>query len=449
MPRRTKSLPKYRRHKASGQALVTLNGRDIYLGTYDSPESHEEYRRIIAEWATNHYQLPAIGNGARGEDAGTRATSSELTLNEIFLSYWDFVEQYYRKNGQPTWEVSNIKQALRPFLELYGRERASGIGPLNLKTYRQALIDRGLCRKVINKHVARVKGFFRWATENELVPVTVYHALKSVAGLRKGRSEARETEPVTPVPDDMIEAVLPHVSPQVRAMIELQRVTGMRPGEVVLMRGCDVNTSSTPWTYTPESHKTEHYNKRRVIYLGPRAQQVLEPWLKPDLQAYLFSPAEAMEAQREQRNEKRRTPTSCGNNRGSNRTKRPRKSPGDRYTTDSYGQAITEACKKAYPPPERLQRRQVPGKREGKLRWETNQQWRDRLGEDGWAELQRWRRDHQWSPNQLRHNAATYLRKQYGIEAARVILGHSSPAVTEVYAELDHAKAAQIMGEVG
>ena len=65
------------------------------------------------------------------------------------------------------------------------------------------------------------------------------------------------------------------------------------------------------------------------------------------------------------------------------------------------------------------------------------------------TEVRQWRRDHHWHPNQLRHNAATFLRKQYGLDAARVILGHSSPVVTEVYAELDHAKAMQIMAEVG
>lgn len=54
-----------------------------------------------------------------------------------------------------------------------------------------------------------------------------------------------------------------------------------------------------------------------------------------------------------------------------------------------------------------------------------------------------------WGPNRLRHSAATFLRKQYGIEAARVVLGHRSSAVTEVYAELDRTKAADIMAEVG
>ena len=54
-----------------------------------------------------------------------------------------------------------------------------------------------------------------------------------------------------------------------------------------------------------------------------------------------------------------------------------------------------------------------------------------------------------WHLHQLRHNAATLLRKEFGIEAARVVLGHRSAAVTEVYAEIDHLKAADIMLRVG
>ena len=48
-----------------------------------------------------------------------------------------------------------------------------------------------------------------------------------------------------------------------------------------------------------------------------------------------------------------------------------------------------------------------------------------------------------WHPHQLRHNAATWLRKEFGLDVARVILGHSSPVVTEVYAEMDREKASR------
>ncbi len=50
MPRLVDALPKYRRHKASGQAVVTLNGRDHYLGPHGTKASKAFYDRLIAEW---------------------------------------------------------------------------------------------------------------------------------------------------------------------------------------------------------------------------------------------------------------------------------------------------------------------------------------------------------------------------------------------------------------
>ena len=50
MPRLIRSVPKYRRHRGSKQAVVDLNGRDYYLGPYGTKASRIEYDRLIAEW---------------------------------------------------------------------------------------------------------------------------------------------------------------------------------------------------------------------------------------------------------------------------------------------------------------------------------------------------------------------------------------------------------------
>lgn len=89
------------------------------------------------------------------------------------------------------------------------------------------MIDSGLCRNACNKRTRRIIRFFKWATENELVPPNVWHAWKAVEGLKRGRSKARETEPVRPVSDADIDALLTHVLPPVAAMIRLQRLTGV------------------------------------------------------------------------------------------------------------------------------------------------------------------------------------------------------------------------------
>ena len=166
---------------------------------------------------------------------------------------------------------------------------ASEFGPLRLKAFRQSLIDaerdgkgreRPLSRTHINQSINRVRHIFKWAVENELVPAPIHDALRCVAGLRFGKCDARETEPIKPVPDAYVDAVKPHVSAQVWAMIELQRVTEMRSGEVCQMRTGDVNASGEVWTYTPARHKTLYRGHSRVVYLGPKDQVILRPWLR-------------------------------------------------------------------------------------------------------------------------------------------------------------------------
>lgn len=148
-----------------------------------------------------------------------------------------------------------MKQAAKPLSESYSRTRVVEFGPLALTAVRQPWVDHGLCRTHINMRINRIRRIFKWGVENELVPSSVLHALQAVAPLKEGRTAARESEPVKPVPDDQVDAVLPLVSRQVAAMIELQRLTRMRPGEVVIMRPCDVDRSGDVWVYNPAGHK--------------------------------------------------------------------------------------------------------------------------------------------------------------------------------------------------
>lgn len=387
------NTPSYRLHKPSGQAVVTLDGRDLYLGKHDTPASRAEFERVLGEWMANGRRLPTANRGP-----------SDLIVNELILAYWEFALGYYRKDGESTDEIHGLRAAMRPLKRLYGRHSTSEFGPLALKNVRQAMIESDHSRKYINDNINRIKRMFKWAVENELVAWGTYHGLQAVSGLRRGRSKARETAPVLPVPEQHVLDILPHVSHAVAAMIELQMLTGMRPGEVTGMRALDLNTADAIWIFAPCTHKTEHFGRQREIYIGPKAQMILRPFLRAGLSRYLFSPAEAESLRSIHRRENRRSPMTPSQAR--RRRKRcPARNPGDCYSPDSYRRAIVRAC----------ECNGIP----------------------------------RWHPHQLRHNVATFLRKKYGIEAARVILGHSSAAVTEVYAELDRARAAQIMGEVG
>jgi hypothetical protein len=272
VPNDTPRVPSYRLHKARGTAVVTLGGRNRYLGAYGSPESHAEYEKVVAEWLAN------------GRCSEPPSASRGPTVAEVMVAYVAHADSYYVKNGQPTREVDGIKASIKPLRRLSGNTPAADFGPLALRAVREAMIgakdDNGraiLCRNEVNKRVGRIVRMFKWAVANELVPAAVYQALATVEGLRKGRTDVRESKPVGPVPDKDVDAIQPFVSRQCWAMVELQRLTAMRPGEVVIMRTRDVDRSGDVWVYRPGSHKTEHHGRGREVYLGPRAQELLAP----------------------------------------------------------------------------------------------------------------------------------------------------------------------------
>ncbi len=434
-------VPQMVHHKQSGRALVSLpdgcGGRkQIMLGTWGTPEAEAEYARVIAEWLAANRQLP-----------GTILNSPDLTVNELIARLWQahVIEHYRRPDGSQTAEVGEYRLTFRTLRQLYGYTAARDFGPAALKAVRQSFIAQDLCRNTVNQRTGRIRRLFKWAVENELLAEPVYRALLLVPDLEKGRSAARETPKVPPVPDTVVDATLPFLPPQLQAAVRVQRLTGMRPGEALLLRGRDLDTSRPTWEYRPHQHKTAHHDQQRVIFIGPKAQEVLRPWLRPDPDAYLFQPREAMALRHAQRRKARRTRLQPSQQY--RRVARPRRAPGSRYTDSAYGHAVTKACKAAFPPPGELARRKVEAKRG--WRWETDEEWQARLGPERWAEKVAWEKAHHWHPHQVRHTAATELRRAVNVEDVCTILGQRSLAVTEIYAERDAAGAAEIMSRLG
>lgn len=140
------------------------------------------------------------------------------------------------------------------------------------------MIDLGQSRRYINDNVDRIRRIFKWAVSEELVPAAVHQALQTVAGLRKGRTAARENPGVRPVSDGLVEATLRYLPAVVADMVRFQRLTGARPAEVCMIRPCDLDATGEIWRYVPEFHKTEHHDRERIIFIGPKAQDVLRPY---------------------------------------------------------------------------------------------------------------------------------------------------------------------------
>ena len=428
--------PKLRLHKATGQGYVELNRKRIYLGRFEAAATREKYHRLIAEWEAAGRQVLAAPN--------------EITIVEIVQRFWSHAKTHYQTlDGSPTAELENFRQALRPLIYLYGSLKAKDFGPRAIKGMRQKMVESGWSRMYINRQVSRVKSVFRWATEEELIASDIFHGLSAVRGLQRGRTEAHETEPVKPVPESMILAVEPHVSKQVWALIRLQLLSGARAGELVKLRGMDLKPGENIWMAELEEHKTAHHGLARRIYFGPQAVAILKEFLQDrPLNAFLFSPAEAETERRRMLHQKRVTALSCGNRPGTNRKTKPQRQPRNRYHVGSYRRAIQRACEKAFPPPTHLARRKFAGLK-GR-RWETSKEWRSRLGPGGCQELKTWVELHVFSPGALRHNAATRLRHEWGIEITQCVLGHRlGSTITEIYAEANIAKAIEVLQKVG
>jgi len=113
----------------------------------------------------------------------------------------------------------------------------------------------------------------------ELVPSSVLEGLRAVQGLERGRCKAKESQPVLPVSVNDVLRTLPFLRPRVRALVELQRLCGARPRELLALRRVDLDTSSDPWRYEPAMHETAYKGRSRVIFFGRRAQAILRPFL--------------------------------------------------------------------------------------------------------------------------------------------------------------------------
>jgi integrase len=184
-----------------------------------------------------------------------------------------------------------------------------------------------------------------------------------------------------------------------------------------------VDRTGEVWEFRPTDHKNANRELDRVVYIGPRGQDILRPYLLRDAEAFCFSPADSEAKRRATRHEARTTPLSCGNRPGTNCKRKPRRQAGKRYTSSSYFYAIRRACDKAFPVP-------------------------DDLKDDAEA-VAKWQHEHRWSPNQLRHALATKVRREFDIDAAKTLLGHSQLNTTGIYAEQDRRRAIEVAKMIG
>jgi len=421
-------IPSLRLHKPSGRAVVTVRGRDIYCGPYGSAEADERYRQVVAEIASNGPQA-VRHHGVTGSRSGSRSARS-FTVAELLFAYLEHAEKTYLP---PSRECETLRVAIRPVVDLYGAIQASDFTASKLTAVRESWIAEKLARKHINAKVGRVVRIWKWGVERELVPVSTWQSLRSVAGLKHGRSSAEETAPVEGVPEADFRATLPHLQPPVAAMLEVLWYTGARSGEIRNIRTCDIVRDCVPWHYAPKRHKNSHRGHKRVIFFGPRARQVLEPFLDDaNPEAFIFSPKKSIQALKDssknpartdrqrQRSAERKRKEAAEARRHKSGKSLPKSSrrPGNHYPRHSLTNAVRLACSK----------HEIP----------------------------------HWHPHQLRHACKDRLEEAAGIEsfnavagiataseATQATLGHSSKKMTSRYGSTSFGLAAITMEKYG
>jgi quercetin dioxygenase-like cupin family protein/integrase len=250
-------VPSYRKH-SSGQARVTINGRDHLLGKYGSPASREAYGRLIAEF------------NASSSDNVFGKSSQEILMQDVLLAYLKFAKKYYHGSS----EYANLKLAERPVVELYGSLPATKFGAAEFKAVRAWwLSDATRSRQYVNKQMKRTLRIIKWAVGEGLCPPENYTAVKCVDPLRRGRCDVREAPGVTCVDQKPVNAVLPHMTQVLADMVRFQQLVGCRPGELVRIKPGMVDRSGDVWTITLAEHKTAYRGKARTIYVGPKLKR--------------------------------------------------------------------------------------------------------------------------------------------------------------------------------
>lgn len=411
--KKTSRIPKLRRHAQSNRpdrAYVFLDGKNIYLGDWGTPETQAAYQRFVAEW---------LSRGCRLEGP----PSEQVTVSELADAFLDHVEREYTSPNV----IGTAQRSVVALVSLYGPLACVEFSALSLKAIQERMVNDGLCISTVNARTAMIRRVFRYGVESNMIPGEVYHRVQAVQNLKRGHTRARPSRVVRPCSIQDVEATLPYLTAPIALCVRLMLLTGARVSEILTLRRGDIDMAGDVWTAVIHQHKTAHHGKARVLCFGPKAQALLRPILlrKRD-DDYLIDPhdgvadraARMREAARRRILESGGDPDAVQIGRRPDQPETPRQT--DRRVGDCYNKAdFARAIRRGI---ERLNAdRQAKGEKCIPF----------------------------WHSHQIRHYVATMARQEYGAEATRALLGHSRLATTEIYAEVDKTVAEKIISKIG
>lgn len=383
-------VPKLSLH-STGQYFIKFQGKNYYLGK-DEFEAEKKRIQILSEFFADS-----------GDELDPKIRDDILlTVEDVALKFLESIEERRKKTNSYIDPLS----ACKTLIELSGSIPIKKFHKKNFMEVRDFMREKGWALRTARIRLQYVKKVFEYAYNMDFISSEQYGEIKLMRGY--SQEEFEPTEEVTPVDIEDVMKTLPYLPPMVADMVLLQFYTGTRANEVCTLQWGEINKDKEVWFYCPKKHKTRHWGKKRIIYIGPKAQEILKKYEGIPDDEYIFNPAKSREDRYKAMRAARKTKVQPSQQ--DRKKDNPKKVPGNKYTSMSYGQCISRGCTKAM--------------KEGVIK-------------------------SKWHSHQLRHSAATVARAIAGLDGAQVYLGHSSAKMTERYAEIDTSLGEEIAKKIG
>ncbi|GHT28891.1 integrase [Planctomycetales bacterium] len=297
--------------------------------------------------------------------------------------------RYYPSNDRRS--VHHFTKAFELLVGLFPSDKplpdTSTFKPGYLIWYKRSLIEQGYAKSQVKRYIKVVKQVFSWAATPrydegtwDILPTMVSASLIAEMKMIKvtDADNCRENPLRLDVAYEYIQAVMDYVSPIIEAMMRVQYLTGMRPGEVCTMKVGDIKKTKAEfgnhyrlwdgenWLYVAAEHKTKKYIGERQFAIAMEEQEILEPYLAgKSASDFVFS-------------------------------KTSKRGFGKPFTTDEYGRYIKRTIEK--------------------------------------YELEK------FTAHQIKHSAVSDTSEKHNRDKARALAGHTSETMTARYDHSDDKK---------
>lgn len=243
---------------------------------------------------------------------GPPTTTSEMIdrYQAEFCSDW--YQRLPDRDGRrtPSGQAANVACQLERLREVAGGKPPADLRAEDLCAVQELMLtqtnNRGepLTRDYINRTCETIRLMLKRcaAPPRRWVPLDVIKDMQLVEPLQRGRSAARESTRVQAVSIEHYNATIEQLAQvgqdpsqqfwalRLETMLDIQRWTGMRPGELCALHVDDLSVETVQLSlfdrpvelmvYRPLQHKGRHHGFDRVIFIGPLPRRRIADWMR-------------------------------------------------------------------------------------------------------------------------------------------------------------------------